>query len=410
MAQHSFGFFVNPAAATRATFPFQAHLPASGAAAALADILRCPRYAPTPLLTLSGGARRAGVASVSYKDESGRFGLKSFKALGGAYAVAKHLEGELERELGRKITIEEIADGKHRDLTARVTVACASDGNHGRAVAAGARLFHCKCVIYLHEGVSPGRVAAVEGLGATVVRTTGNYDNSVLLAKAAAAKLGWKLISDTACYDEDLETPKLIMQGYRVLINEALQQIAQLGLPLPTHIFLQGGVGGLAAAVIAHIHEAIPDRIPTVIVVEPERADCLFKSATHGHPTPVVGELDTVMAGLACGQVSMAAWPILAAGTDIFMTIPDQMAIETMRQLANGSMADDLIVAGESGVAGLAGLMTLSKTGAESYRMRAGLGPQSHVLVIGTEGATDPTLYQQIVGTRLAERAIAGAK
>jgi diaminopropionate ammonia-lyase len=324
-------------------------------------------YAPTPLLELRALAATAGVARLLYKDEGGRFGLGSFKALGGAYAVAK-LAGEV------------------RD-PASLTVASATDGNHGRAVAWGAQRAGCQCVIYVHAGVSAGRVAAIERYGARVVRVDGNYDDSVREAARVAEASGWIVVSDTS-YAGYSEIPRMVMQGYAVLVEEALVQGAK-----PTHVFVQGGVGGLAAAVAAHFWERQGSARPTIVVVEPARADCLLRSARAGEPRSVHGELDTIMAGLACGEPSLLAWEILSQAADAFISIPDEAAMAAMRQLASPHPPDPPVVGGESGVAGLAGLLAAAANA--DVRGRLGLGGDARVLVIGTEGDTDPAIYEK---------------
>ncbi|HEY0648023.1 MAG TPA: diaminopropionate ammonia-lyase [Phenylobacterium sp.] len=402
MSRSAFSFLVNPHRTPAEPFPFHAEFPPRGGAAALAALSACPRYAPTPLISLPGAAQRSGVAEVRYKDESGRFGLGSFKALGGAYAVARLLAEEVSRALGRPVGLAELARGEHAELTRRLTVVCASDGNHGRAVAAGAKVFRTRAVIYFHEGVSDGREAAVRTLGAEVVRTKGVYDESVRLAGEAAVREGWLVVSDTAAEPagETAGVPLMVMEGYRVLVMEALDQLRAAGRPPPTHLFLQSGVGGLAAAVTAHLWSEFGADRPKVVVVEPTRADCLMRSAAAGQPVAVEGDLQTLMAGLACGEVSRVAWPVLKAGAEAFMAIDDLAAVDAMQALAEGGLGAEPIVAGESGVAGLAGLLALPLGGAEWLSL--GLGPSSRVLVVGTEGATDPDIYHALVGRRVA--------
>lgn len=312
-------------------------------------------YEPTPLREL-----KVDSAKVFYKDEGSRFGLGSFKALGGAYALSK--------------LVAQHGNG--------ITVCCATDGNHGRSVAWGARMFGCRCVIFLHERVSPGRQAAIQAYGAEIIRTPGTYDDSVRSADASAKANGWFVVSDTS-YPGYTEVPVDVMHGYTVMAGEILRQ---MGEP-PTHVFLQGGVGGMAAAVVGHFVES--GLRPVFVIVEPEKANCLQASADAGEPRVVTGDHDTVMACLACGEISLAAWPILRNRVRFFQSIPDAPAMEAMRILARQG-----IVAGESGVAGLAGLMSLSG----ENRARVGLTSASRVLVIGTEGATDPEIYRRIVG------------
>jgi diaminopropionate ammonia-lyase len=315
------------------------------------------------LRSLAATAREAGVAEVFYKDEGHRFGLKSFKALGGAYAV------------------QVLAAGGGSGLT----VACATDGNHGRAVAWGALRAGAKAVIFVHEGVSQGRAEAIAGFGAEVVRAGRTYDGSVRLCAEAAEKNGWQIVSDTSWPTYE-DVPKIVMQGYAVMVAEAEAQGAR-----PTHVFVQGGIGGAAAAVLAWLWEGQGARRPVFVVVEPEKAACLFESARAGKPASVGGDLDTIMAGLACGEPSPLAWRILGPGADAFMTIPDAAASEAMRNLADLS-----VVGGESGVAGLAGFRLAARDAELRRTLR--LDESSRVLVFGTEGATDPEVYHRIVG------------
>ena len=356
--------------------------------AAFDEITHWPGYAPTPLLPLDDVARALGLAAVHYKDEGGRFGLGSFKALGGAYAVRQHLARLLAAELGRPVATQELLDGRHRALTQAVTVATATDGNHGRSVAWGAQLFGCRAVIYIHQEVSPGRQAAIERYGATVVRTPGVYDDSVRRCAADAAANGWTVVSDTS-YEGYREIPRTVMHGYTVMVEEALRQSSEP----PTHAFVQGGVGALPAAVAGHLWQRAPGRRPRVVVVEPERAACLFATARAGKPTAVTGKLDTMMAGLACGEVSPLAWDMLMRAADDFMTIPDAAAIDAMRLLAARRPP---VVAGESAVAGLAALRAAADD--DAARRALGLDASSRVLLFGSEGATDPVLYERIVG------------
>lgn len=361
--------------------------------AAKAEISAWPGFAPTPLHDLKALAAENGLSAIWYKDEGGRFGLGSFKALGGAYAVMRQLQRAVAAALGKSaqdIAPADLLAGRYRDIVASVTVTCATDGNHGRSVAWGASLFGCACVIYIHALVSAGREAAIAAYGARMVRTSGNYDDSVRQAQQDAAAQGWIVISDTS-YPGYRDIPRDVMQGYSVMAAEALAQA-----PLrPTHVFVQGGVGGLAAAMLAYLWETLgPDR-PRFIVVEPDKADCLYRSARAGRPVVVEGALDTIMAGLACGEVSLIAWDILSAGADGFMTVSDAAAADLMRRLAQPDMA---IVAGESAVAGLAGALAARQQPDMAAALK--LDATSRILVFGSEGATDPAVYEQIVGLK----------
>uniref|UniRef100_UPI003F499C57 diaminopropionate ammonia-lyase n=1 Tax=Cupriavidus necator TaxID=106590 RepID=UPI003F499C57 len=391
---------LNPAATPSATYGARQQAVLGGAAFARAavQIRRWPGYAPTPLVALDGLAGAAGVAQILYKDEGGRFGLGSFKALGGAYAVSRLLVREIASRLGvSDVSVDDLLSGRYADVVRDITVTCATDGNHGRSVAWGAQRFGCQCVIYIHATVSEGRKAAIEQYGALVVRTAANYDDSVRQAADDAARLGRFVVSDTS-YEGYMEVPKDVMQGYAVMADEALHQLPDG--QLPTHVFLQGGVGGLAAAVCAHFWEVLGDKRPRFIVVEPDKAACLYESARAGKPVAVHGDLDTVMAGLACGEVSLLAWEVLHPGAHAFLTIDDASALDSVRLLADSRYGDTPIVAGESAVAGLAGC--LGAMADPAVREQLGLTAASRVLVFGSEGATDVALYERIVG-RLPE-------
>jgi diaminopropionate ammonia-lyase len=362
-------------------------LPASGYRRAKAEITSWNGYAPTPLHELPELARRTGIAVMRLKDEATRFGVGSFKALGGAYAVAGLLADALARqEVTPAATSAELASGRYRDATEAITVTCATDGNHGRAVAWGAQRFHCCCVVFVHAGVSEGRVEAIARYGAEVRRVGGTYDDSVHEATRQAVANGWHIVSDTS-WPAYTEIPRQIMQGYRLMADEAADQWT--GAP-PTHVFIQAGVGGVAAAVSVQCRARF-DPVPSLIVVEPDRAACLLASAELGAATAIPGDLDTLMAGLACGEPSLVAWQELDRAATAFMAVPDESAVSCMRLLAELG-----IVAGESGAAGLAGCLLAAADPAA--RETLGLDSQSRVLLFSTEGATDPALYQQLVG------------
>ncbi|MBR0900145.1 diaminopropionate ammonia-lyase [Bradyrhizobium tropiciagri] len=357
------------------------------------EIATWPGYRPTALRRLDGLARAVGVRTVLYKDEGARFGLGSFKALGGAYAVASVLQREVEARTGKRPTTEQLAAGLLKEMTAGMTVTCATDGNHGRSVAWGARTFGCQCVIFVHATVSQGRRDAIAACGAEVRVVDGTYDEAVREAAHVAAKNGWQVISDTS-YEGYTDVPRYVMQGYGVMVEEAIEQLPRA--VLPTHVFVQGGVGGLAASVCSYLWERFGAKAPLFYVAEPETARCLYLSAAEGRPTADHGSLDTIMAGLACGEVSLLAWSILDSGADGFFSITDASAAETMRLLAEGRYGDNPIVAGESAVAGLAA--ALLAAGDPDMRQAVRLTEDSVVLVIGTEGATDPAVYERIVG------------
>jgi diaminopropionate ammonia-lyase len=363
-------------------------------ATAAATISGWHNYAPTPLVELPGLAARLGVGRLWFKDEGGRFGLGSFKALGGAYAVARLIAREVERRTGKAPPPAEIGSSAFAEIAASITVTCATDGNHGRSVAWGARLFGAKAVIFIHATVSEGRRAAIAAYGADVRRTGGNYDDSVREAQETAEREGWFVVSDTS-YPGYRTVPRDVMQGYEIMAAEAHAALGRL----PTHVFLQTGVGGMAAAVAAHLwriaeREGAPR--PKIVLGDPENAACWYETIRAGHPVAVGGDLDTMMAGLACGEISDLAWEILATGCDAAVRLPDAAAIAAMRVLAEGAFGDRPVVAGESAVAGLAALAVA--TAEAEARAALGLDADSVVLCLGTEGDTDPALYKTIIG------------
>lgn len=345
------------------------------------EITSWPAYRPTPLLHLEGLAGEADLGAILYKDESERFGLGAFKALGGAYAVYRQLAAEVRRRTSAPaVRSAELMEGAYREITAPVTVTCASAGNHGRAVAWGAELFGCRSVVYLSESVPDARAAAISGHGAEIVRVPGTYDDAVRRCDRDARRHDRIIVSDTS-YPGYMEIPKQVMQGYTVMVDEALDQLAK---DLPTHVFVQAGVGGLAAAVCAHLWETLgPDR-PRFVVVEPDSAACLYASAVSCRPTAVEGELDTVMGCLAAGEVSLLAWKVLESAANAFMTISDDRARSAVAKLAKGRGGDPSVRAGESGAAGLAGCLAARADARISGRL--GLDSRSRVLVFGTEG------------------------
>ena len=369
---------------------------------ALKQIQNWPNYKNTPLVELNELAQDLTIKSISYKDEAGRFGLGSFKALGGAYAVSRLLVKAIQEKLGNiDVSAVDLTDKKYSDITKAITVTCATDGNHGRSVAWGAQRFGCQCVIYIHATVSEGRKKAIEKYGAQVVRIDGNYDDAVYQAAVDAEKLGRFVVSDTS-YEGYMEVPKDVMQGYAVMADEALLQFMSVHSASPTHVFLQGGVGGLAAAVVAHLWEKLGKNHPKFIVVEPDKAACLFESAVAGQPVAIKGELDTVMAGLACGEISLLAWEVLKPAVSDFIQIDDESALNIVRLLAKGdSEGHNKIIAGESAVAGLAAV--LASANSVELREKLALDQNSRVLIFGSEGATDPELYAQIVGQSAEE-------
>lgn len=346
----------------------------------------------TPLYDLPDAAARCQVGRLCLKDESVRSPLGSFKALGAPIALVRQI-----LRLHPDFEPAAILTGRYAQALRGHTVISATDGNHGRGLAAAAQDAGYRCVIVLHAHVSPEREQAIAAYGADIVRIAGNYDESVHEATRLAAAHGWQVIADTS-YDGYEDIPRDVMQGYGAIAEEIVEQTsAQRGRAGAfTHVFLQGGVGGMAAGLASYFWEYHGPQRPRFISVEPAQADCLLQSAIQGRPAKATGTVDSVMAGLACGETSPLAWRFLQPCVDAFMTIEDEQAIEAMRTLAQGSERDTPIVAGESGVAGLAALEWLRSDPQRSEQV--GLTAESRVLIISTEGATAPREYTRLVG------------
>jgi diaminopropionate ammonia-lyase len=291
--------------------------------------------------------------------------------------------------------VKRLFAGAHESLLRDFTVISATDGNHGKGLAAAARSVGCRCVIVLHANVRAEREEAIAAFGAEIVRVEDNYDESVAAAARLAKSNGWHVVSDTS-YEGYEEIPRDVMQGYGTIAAEVIESMETRAAPSITHVFLQGGVGGLAAAIVSYLWEVYEDKRPAVVIVEPRQADCLYQSAVKGTATKASGSVDSVMAGLACGETSPLAWRLLEAGADFFMTVEDGDAVQAMQVLAQGAVVDPPIVSGESGAAGLAGLIRLMQDPARANQ--AGLNRDSSVLLISTEGATAPAAYRELVG------------
>jgi len=305
--------------------------------------------------------------------------------------VMLQLQKQVKKQSGHTPDISELLSQNYSSIVNQIVISCATDGNHGRSVAWGCQMFGCQCVIYIHREVSSARQKAMEAFGAKVIRIRGNYDDSVKQADADA-KLHHRIIVSDTSYDGYMDIPRDVALGYTILLAESIEQ---MGGEIPTHVFIQGGVGGLASAVCAYFWEVWGEMHPQLIVVEPEKANCLQQSAQKGTPVTVTGSLDTLMAGLACGEVSALAWKILKTGVNHFLTVNEESVAPTMQLLAQGFGGDPVIEAGESAVAGLAALITAQNNHSESKLL--GLDQSSRIYILGTEGATDPQLYQQLI-------------
>ena len=379
----------------------------------------------TPLRTLPDLAARLGLGAVYVKDEAARSSLGSFKVLGAPLALVRLILRLFPQQNFRP---EALLAGDYAAALQGLTVITATDGNHGRSLAAAAQSVGCGCVIVLHARVSREREAAIAACGARIVRIAGNYDDSVREAARLAAENGWQVVSDTS-YSGHEEIARDVMQGYAILPAEIAEQAPALRF---SHVFLQAGVGALPAGVAAYWWEQYGAQRPELVIVEPQQADCLLQSARAGEAAATRGSVDSVMAGLACGEASPLAWRFLRESAQWFLTVEDDDAVQAMRLFARGSAAggdvpptfapaasasvthcppkegcrpplgghaaggDVPIVSGESGAAGLAGLLALCRTPEDARSV--GLDEHARVLLINTEGATAPSVYQQLTG------------
>ena len=342
-------------------------------------LTECPKHKPTPLYALPNLAAKFGLGEIRVKDESQRFGFGAFKALGGVIAVYNELSAAVGETYHASTTFADAMNGVHREITSKFTFATASSGNHGRSVAAGAKLFGNRCVVFLPKFTSAEKEAAIRARGAEVIRVDGDYDSAVAECRRKSEENGWTIISDTSWEGYD-SVPRSVMRGYCVLAHEAIVQQWPQG---PSHVFVQAGVGGLAAAVIGYLWAVLPER-PTFIVVEPRSADCWFQSNRAGKAAPASGNADTAMGGLACREISPVTWPIVGDATDWFMTIEEADVTPARRLFAHPEGGDPAIVSGPSGCAGLAGLTRVCADKSAFAALK--LGKHARVLLINSEG------------------------
>jgi len=350
-------------------------------------------YNETPLVSLDSLASELGLGKIFVKDESKRFGLNAFKVLGGSYAIAKFLAQKMGKE---SLTFGELMESK--DKLGEISFYTATDGNHGRGVAWAARVLGHKAYVYMPDGATVSRRDNIRAEGAVCEIIEGaNYDECVRLAAAEAEKSDGVIVQDTA-WDGYEEIPGHIMQGYGTMALEAVMQLEELG-EFPTHIFIQAGVGSLAAAVLGFFKNYAPNNCPITVIVEPHAADCLYKSAQSGKIEFVTGSLDTIMAGLSCGEPNPVAWELLSAHAAFFSSCPDSVATKGMRMFASPLGNDEKVVSGESGAVGLGLLAQIMRdNGLKEFREALGLDSRSRVLLFSSEGATDAGRYLEIVG------------
>ena len=324
-------------------------------------------YAPTPLLSLNKLSKELNLKKIFYKDENKRFNLKSFKALGGAYAVEKVTKGNKD-----------------------IVVATATAGNHGRSVAWGAKRLGLKCKIFISEFVSEARGQAMSDLGADVIKVKGNYEKSLSECIKQSTENNWQIVQDVAWKDYML-IPKYTMAGYSVMMKEIIDQINNEKI---THIILQAGVGGMAGAMVAGIARYLSN-VPVTIVVEPDSAACVLESIKTGKIEKIDIKRESLMGGMSCGEVSLVPWEILKNSVKHCISLPDDDIAKTMKLLGNSSFSDQQIIAGENSAPGVIGLIASCMD--QNIKQNLKLDQNSNVLVFGCEGDTDKEMYQKLI-------------
>ncbi|ATM05207.1 TPA: diaminopropionate ammonia-lyase [Raoultella planticola] len=349
-------------------------------------------YEPTPLYALKSLAALFGVSTILVKDESQRFGLNAFKMLGGAYAIAQLLCEKYHLDINAFSFATFKASSKEK-----MTFATTTDGNHGRGVAWAAQQLGQNAVIYMPKGSAQERVDAILRLGARCIVTEMNYDDTVRFTMQTARQNGWEVVQDTA-WEGYTKIPTWIMQGYATLADEAVEQMAAMGIARPTHVFLQAGVGAMAGGVLGYLVDVFGARDLHSVIVEPELADCLYRSGVKGQIVNVGGSMSTIMAGLACGEPNPLGWDILRNCATQFISCQDAVAALGMRVLGNPLGTDPRVISGESGAVGLGILCAVHfHPQREALMNKLGLDSHSVVLVISTEGDTDVKHYREVV-------------
>jgi len=324
-------------------------------------------YASTPLISLNKLNEKLKLNKIFYKDESKRFHLKSFKALGGAYAVEKIIKGN-----DKKV------------------ISAATAGNHGRSVAWGSQKNDLECKIFISEFVSESRAEVMRNFGADVIRVKGNYEDSLNECIKQSNQNNWQIVQDVAWEDYKL-VPKLTMAGYSVMMKEISEQIKNEKI---SHVILQAGVGGMAAAMVAGIVRYL-DYIPQIIIVEPDSAACVLESIKKGKIEKISIDKESIMGGMSCGEVSLVPWEILKNSIHYCVTISDDYISKTIKYLANNQFSDEKIIGGECSTPGIASLVGLSNN--DEVRKTISLNEDSCVLLFGCEGDADEELYQKLL-------------
>ena len=358
-----------------------------------------PQYAVTPLANLEGMAHYLGLGGLYVKDESYRFGLNAFKVLGGSFAIAKYIASALHRDVS-EMTYDSLTSGELREEFGQATFFTATDGNHGRGVAWAANKLGQKAVVHMPKGSSRARYEAIKREGAAVTIEEMNYDDCVrLAAKEARETVNGVVVQDTAWPGYE-DIPSWIMQGYGTMASETVEQLRHCGVNRPTHVFVQAGVGSLAGAVIGYFVNRFPQAPPKFVVMEAQAADCLYRSALAGDGSirVVAGDLNTIMAGLACGEPNTIAWEILRNHCQVFVSCPDWVSARGMRMLGVPVKGDPAVISGESGAVGMGLISALMETDEyRDLREYIGLDRESQVLMFSTEGNTDPMKFRKVL-------------
>ena len=354
-------------------------------------------YKKTPLIRLKNLAEKLGVKEILVKDESYRFGLKAFKGLGGIYALSRVVCKKLNME---KISFAELKSEKVREQIKDMTFVTATDGNHGKGIAWSAAQLGCRAIVYMPKGSSEIRAQAIRDAGkAEVTITDMGYDDTVRFAAKMAEEKGWYLVQDTS-WDGYQEIPEWIIQGYTTMGAEAVEQIEEMGIGTPTHVFLQAGVGAMSGGIMGYLANRYRDKMPVFSVVEPKEVACIYESARVNDQKPheAKGSGITIMAGLNCGEPCTVTWPILRDYSDYYFSCPDFISAKGMRTAAAPTGDDRRIVSGESGAVTLGlTVLLLEKKELEEIRKDMKLDENSIILLFSTEGDTDPEIYKNII-------------
>ena len=352
-------------------------------------------YKPTPFIELTNISNDLEVGKIIVKDESGRFGIKAFKALGASYAIFRVLKKIWEEKYGTGFDFQSFRDEEKLNKLGKFTFCAASDGNHGKAVAWTSKMLGHNSVIFMPSETVKSRIRNIEAENGKVVVVDGTYDDCVRVASAEAKKNGWHEIADTA-YPGYTDIPSWVLNGYSTLFREMEEKISEYNIGKNDFIFLQAGAGAFAASGASWLTKQLGADRPKIVIVEPLEASCYLESIIEGKAVATKGKMETIMAGLNCGVPSTLAWPILKDSADLFITIPDSYAEEAMRLYASEG-----IVSGESGASGLAGLIALmTDSSLKEAKEKIRIGKDSKVILVNTEGDTDPENYKKIIASK----------